>query len=132
MFRTRATWSIVVGVLLAMGPIGCGDSDEDASVAPDDERPSEEFCEAAYEYDQQVAILGPDADEHVELVEPMATHAPDDIKADAERFLDALRRVARGEDSVVDDPDVEAASERVHRRAIEGCRLYDQGPPGGL
>lgn len=125
MFRTRATCSIVVGLVVVIGSAGCGDSEELA-------RPSEEFCEAAYEYDQRVSTLGDDADEHVELVEPMARHAPDDIEADADRFLDALQQVARGEDSVVGDPDVEAASERVHRRAIEGCRLHEQEPPGGL
>ena len=116
-----AAMALIVATLTA-----CDRSDDRA-------RPSRAFCEAAYEYDDQVARLGPErVDEQIELVEPIAAHAPADVKADAEVFLDALRRVGDGDDSVVDDPDIEAAYERLHRRAIDGCGLFDQEPPGGL
>jgi hypothetical protein len=96
-------------------------------------RPSAEFCELAYEYDQDIARIGPDDPVgHLEYLEPLLELAPDDISADLERLTDAMRRVRDGNRSVIDDPEVEDAGNRFYRRAVDGCRLHDQNPPGGF
>lgn len=121
--RSIATVAVVAMTLAATA---CGGGDDLA-------RPSEEFCELAYEYDQQVAIIGPDDPEgHLEHLEPMAELAPDDVREDLDTVVDALRRLVDGDSSGVDDPEVEAANNRVNRRSIDGCRLHDQEPAGGI
>lgn len=127
----RSVWVTVVGLVLAAGVLtACGRSgDGNEGLA----RPSEEFCEVAYEYDQDVTGIGSgDPEGHLEYLEPLARTAPDDVRDDAETVRDAMRRVAEGDDSMIDDPDVEAALDRLNRRAIDGCELLDQEPPGGL
>jgi len=119
----------VVALLSVVSVAGCGRADDEAAT----ERPSEEFCELAYDYDQEIASIGPDDPQgHLDHLEPMVELAPDDVHDDLARFIDALRRVRDGDDSVVDDPDIEAAANRFYSRAIEGCELHDQDPPGGL
>jgi hypothetical protein len=96
--------------------------------------PSAAFCEAARKYDDKLGTLTGQSKftKQIVLVTPMAEHAPKDIKADAELFLDALRRRADGDTSVAKDPKVERAIENVNRRAVQGCDLYEQQPGSGI
>ena len=45
-------------------------------------------------------------------------------------FLDAMKRRADGDTSVVDNPKIETAVENVNRRAADGCELYKQNQDG--
>ena len=60
----------------------------------------------------------------------LAEHAPKDIAADAQTYLDAMERRADGDTSVVDNPKIKTAVENVNRRAAEGCELYKQNKDG--
>jgi hypothetical protein len=96
--------------------------------------PSKAFCVAARKYDKKIATLtGQDKfTRQVDLVTPMAAHAPKDIKRDAERFLDALERRAEGDTSVAKDPKIQQAIENVNRRAAQGCQFYEGDGTSGI
>jgi hypothetical protein len=96
--------------------------------------PSTAFCVAARRYDDKIAKLtGKDKfTKQVELVTPMAAHAPRDIKHDAELFLDALERRAGGDTSVAKDPKIRQAIENVNRRAAQGCDFYQGDSNSGI
>ena len=95
--------------------------------------PSNAFCAAARRYDDKLPKLAGATkfDEQIELVTPMAEHAPKDIRADAEIFLDALERRAAGDKSVADDPKVKEAIDNVNRRSAQGCDFYKPQPGQG-
>jgi hypothetical protein len=92
--------------------------------------PSRAFCQAAYDYDTRLPKLIGKIDEQTELVQKLADHAPKDIAADAETYLDAMKRRAAGDTSVVDNPKIQRAVESVNRRAAAGCELYKQNKDG--
>lgn len=91
-------------------------------------RPSEEFCEAAIEFERGLEQRV-DLDEQIRLLESVVETAPREIETDARTFLDALEVVRADPDdaAVVDDPEVEAAVENVERYVIDGCGLYEGG-----
>ena len=93
--------------------------------------PSKAFCQAAYDYDTNLPKLVGMLAKQTALVEKLAEHAPKDIAADAQTYLDAMQRRAEGDTSVVDNPKIEKAVENVNRRAADGCELYKQNRDSG-
>jgi len=92
--------------------------------------PSKAFCQAAYDYDTNLPKLIGKIDQQTELVQKLADHAPKDIAKDAQLYLDAMKRRADGDTSVVDNPKIKTAVENVNRRAADGCELYKQNQDG--
>ena len=121
---TIAAISLAVVVLIVGAAVAIGRP----SSGPDLPKPSASFCEAAAKYDKKLGTLtGKDRfTRQIELVTPMAEHAPKDIKADAELFLSALQRRADGDKSVETNKRVEQAIKNVNRRAVDGCDFYQQ------
>lgn len=122
----RALRPIVALVLLAAGLAACSGSSEKSLPAP-----SKAFCQAAYDFDTNAPKLAGKIDKQTELVQTMADHAPKDIAKDVAVYLDAMKRRADGDKSVVDNPKIETAVKNVERRAINGCALYKQNRDGG-
>jgi hypothetical protein len=122
----RAILLLAAATTLAVGLPACS-RDSDSSLP----RPSKPFCEAAHRYDvrveKRVAV-----EEQIRLVQQMADNAPKDIARDTAVFLDALQRVRDGDESVVDNPKIEAAVENVNRRAAQGCDFYRSNTGGGI
>jgi hypothetical protein len=115
--------SIVAVLSVVLLVAGCRDGG-------DTPKPPRAFCDAASRYDERVQE-GAKLDEQIRLVERMAAAAPAKIKADAERFLDALRRVET-DPSVRDNPGIQRAVENVNRYAAQGCGFYERRPGGGI
>jgi len=92
--------------------------------------PSKAFCRAAYDYDTNLPKLIGKINQQTDLVAKLAEHAPKDIAADAQTYLDAMKRRAAGDTSVVDNPKIKTAVENVNRRAADGCELYKQNKDG--
>ena len=121
----RALRAAVLLAVVAAGAAAC--SGESKSSLP---RPSKAFCQAAYDYDTNLPKLVGKLEQQTALVQKMAEHAPKDIAADAQTYLDAMQRRADGDTSVVDNPKIEAAVDSVNRRAADGCDLYKQNQDG--
>lgn len=121
-------WVWVVGVVvLATGVAiaGAGSSGDD--VASDLPRPSAAFCRAAGKYDE--TISGSNSTKlslarHAEMTKAIADAAPKDVKADAELVHESFVKLAAGDRSVVDDPDVKDAVAHVNRRAGQDCGWF--------
>jgi hypothetical protein len=113
-----------LGLLAALLTACSGDS---SSSLP---TPSKAFCQAAYDYDTNIAKLADKPQKQTDLVQKLADHAPKDIAADAQTYLDAMKRAIAGDKSVVDNPKIEEAVNNVERRAAHGCKLYDQNQNG--
>ncbi len=92
--------------------------------------PSRAFRQAAYDYDTNLPKLIGKIEKQTALVQKLADHAPKDIAADAHTYLNAMKRRAAGDKSVVDHPKIQTAVENVNRRAADGCKLYDQNKDG--
>jgi hypothetical protein len=88
------------------------------------------FCEAASKFDDRVS-RGAKVDEQIRLVQRMVDVAPAKIKADAQTFVDALRRVET-DPSVKDDPKIKRAVDDVNRYAAQGCGFYERRGGGGI
>jgi hypothetical protein len=87
-------------------------------------KPPRAFCDAAANYDDRVS-RNAKIDEQIRLVQRMVDTAPAKIKADTQRFVDALRRVET-DPSVKDNARVKRAVENVNRYAAQGCGFYQQ------
>jgi hypothetical protein len=122
----RVLRAVVALGLLAAALAACA-GDSEASLPT----PSKAFCQAAYDYDTNLPKLIGKIDQQPALVQKLADHAPKDIAADAQTYLDAMKRRASGDKSVVDNPKVEKAVDNVNRRAAAGCKLYDQNKDAG-
>jgi len=92
--------------------------------------PSKAFCQAAYDYDTNLPKLIGKPRQQTALVAKLAEHAPKDIAADAQTYLDAMERATDGDKTVVDNPKIQTAVDNVNRRAAEGCELYKQNQDG--
>jgi hypothetical protein len=92
--------------------------------------PSRAFCQAAYDFDTNAPKLAGKINRQTVLVQKMADHAPKDVAKDAAVYLDAMKRRADGDQSVVDNPKIETAVKNVERRAINGCELFKQNQDG--
>ncbi|HEU5301382.1 MAG TPA: hypothetical protein VFW06_03985 [Acidimicrobiia bacterium] len=90
---------------------------------------SRAFCRAADRYNTELERAQEkgraDVERQLPLVEALAEAAPEEIRADAETFADALRRVET-EPGIRDDPDVKTAVENVNRFANQACNVYER------
>ena len=120
-------WSraVAVALLLAAGVAAC--SEDSSSSLP---TPSKAFCQAAYDYDTNLPKLVGKIEQQTNLVAKLAATAPKDIAEDARMYLDAMKRRAAGDTSVVDNPKIERAVDNVNRRASAGCKLFQQNQDG--
>jgi hypothetical protein len=121
----RSLRAVAVAALLATGVAAC--SGDSSSSLP---TPSKAFCQAAYDYDTNLPKLIGKIHEQTDLVAKLAETAPKDIADDAEIYLDAMKRRAAGDTSVVDNPKIERAVDNVNRRASDGCELFKQNQDG--
>ena len=122
MRHTRTVAVAVVAVAAALAGLGgCKTKDDTASDLP---RPSRAFCAAAARYDERVTTAKLGIRDQIRMVEKIAAAAPKDIAEDAQTFLDALRRRATGDRSVVDNPRIKTAVDNVLRRAGQDCGWY--------
>ena len=117
-----------MALLVALVVAGAACSGERASSLPE---PKPGFCEAAKRYDHRVERDAPLA-EQITIVAKMARNAPKDVAADTNLFLEALQKLQRGDESVVDNPKIQAAVENVNRRAQNGCEFFKRRPGSGL
>jgi hypothetical protein len=120
-------WSraVAVALLLASGVAAC--SEDSSSSLP---TPSKAFCQAAYDYDSNLPKLVGKIGKQTDLVAKLAATAPKDIAGDAQVYLDAMKRRAAGDTSVIDNPKIERAVDNVNRRAAAGCKLFNQNQDG--
>ncbi len=114
---------VVIGLLAALTACS-GDSEKSLPT------PSKAFCQAAYDYDTNLPKLIGKIQQQTALVQKLAEHAPKDIAADAQTYLEAMQRRANGDKSVVDNPKIQTAVDNVNRRAADGCQLYKQNKDG--
>ena len=115
-------------LLVALGVAAAACSGERSSSLPE---PKPGFCEAALRYDHRVERGAPLA-EQITIVAKMARNAPKDVAADTNLFLEALQKLQDGDESVVDNPKIEAAVTNVNRRAQNGCDFFKREPGSGL
>jgi hypothetical protein len=120
-------WSraVAVALLFASGVAAC--SEDSSSSLP---TPSKAFCQAAYDYDSNLPKLVGKIGKQTDLVAKLAETAPKDIAGDAQVYLDAMKRRAAGDTSVIDNPKIERAVDNVNRRAAAGCKLFNQNQDG--
>ncbi|MBM3674845.1 MAG: hypothetical protein FJW88_07775 [Actinobacteria bacterium] len=116
-------YAALILLVTAVSLGACRSSESASSGLP---RPSRAFCEAAGRYDEKVGTRTLSMRQHVEYLTDIATTAPADIEDEAELVLDAMRRRADGDVSVVDDPEVEASMQAVTRRAGQDCGWYER------
>jgi negative regulator of sigma E activity len=116
----------VAAVLLVAALVGgaCSSESGNAPKAP------LAFCRAAARYDDRVS-RNAKIDEQIRLVQRMVDTAPAKIKAEAQTFVDALRRV-EADPSVKDNATVKKAVENVNRYAAQGCGFYERQGGGGI
>jgi hypothetical protein len=122
----RLLRAVVALGLLAAALAACS-GDSDSSSLP---TPSKAFCQAAYDYDTNLPKLVGKINQQTDLVAKLAETAPKDIAEDARVYLDAMKRRAAGDTSVVDNPKIERAVDNVNRRASGGCKLFQQNQDG--
>ena len=120
MSRTRVL-SVITATIALTALSGCNGKDDTASDLP---RPSRAFCAAAASYDEQVTTAKLGMEDQIRLVAKITDTAPKDIAKDARTFLDALRRRAKGDVSVIDNPRIKTAADNVLRRAGQDCGWY--------
>ena len=126
MFASRRAVRAVVALgLLAVALTACSRDSESSLPTP-----SKAFCQAAYDYDTNLPKLIGKIRQQTALVQKLAEHAPKDIAADAQTYLDAMERRADGDTTVVDNPKIQTAVDNVNRRAADGCELYKQNKDG--
>jgi hypothetical protein len=114
----------VASVLLLAG-VGCGGSSQSA--------PNKPFCENAYRYEAELEREQTngrvDVEKQIALVRSLAATAPRSIRADTQRFLQALEQV-RTDPRVRNNPTVKRAVDNVNRYASNRCALFNQQPNG--
>lgn len=119
----RAPALVLVAAIAVAGVAGCKEQNSATSTLP---RPSAAFCKAAGRYDKQVTTGKLALSKQIEMVSAIAANAPKDIEHEANTFLDALKKRKDGDMSVVDNPKVEKAADRVNRRAGQDCGWYQR------
>jgi uncharacterized protein (UPF0147 family) len=120
---SRRSRSVLALLALTAVAAGCSGGSDDKP------RVNKPFCDAAGRYEKELERQFEDnvvdVDRQVEIVQDLADAAPKQIRAKAERFLDALQRVEE-EPQLRDDPAVREAVEDVNRYAAQGCGVYDR------
>ena len=124
MRRSRRAATVALAGILAATAASCS-RDPGASLPT----PKPAFCEAAWNYDHRVERNAKLA-EQITIVAKIAHNAPKDIARDMSTFLDAMKRRADGDTTVVDNAKIKNAVENVNRRAADGCELYKQNRDG--
>jgi hypothetical protein len=119
----RAPALVLAAAITLVGVAGCKEQSDATSDLP---RPSKAFCAAAARYDKNITTARLKLSKQIEMVSDIAAHAPKDIEQEAQTFLDALRKRQAGDTSVVDNPKVEDAANRVNRRAGQDCGWYQR------
>jgi hypothetical protein len=116
-----------LAVLLVVVATACSEDDDPTA------HPPEPFCQAAIALEEFGPVRGrvPELDDQIELVREVAETAPADIQPQAETFLDALERYRDGDDSVIDDAEIQEAVNDVNRYATNGCELFERDNPNG-
>jgi hypothetical protein len=114
---------VLVAAIAFAGAAGCKEQSDATSNLP---RPSKAFCEAAGKFDNRVTTAKLPLAKQIEMVSDIAASAPKDIERDAQTFLAALKKRRAGDTSVVDNPKVEDAANRVNRRAGQDCGWYQR------
>lgn len=115
--------SVAISLLLAIVALsaGCQQKDDTQSDLP---RPSRAFCAAAAHYDAAVSSKKVSLSQHVRFTRAIAKTAPVDARRDAAVVWHSFEKLRAGDRSVVDNPRVKAAIERVNRRAGQDCGWY--------
>ena len=119
----RSAALVLTGFIAVAVLSGCKNTDDATSDLP---RPSRAFCEAAASYDKRVTTAGMKLPEHIRRVTAISENAPKDVAKDAQLFLDALKKRAAGDTSVVDNPEIQGAIDRINRRAGQDCGWYQR------
>ncbi len=116
-----------LAVLLVVVLTACSEDDDPSA------HPPEPFCQAAIALEEFGPVRGrvPELDDQIELVREVAETAPPDIKQQAETFLAAMERYRDGDDSVIDDAEIQEAVNEVNRYATNGCELFERDNPNG-
>ena len=112
---------MLVVIATAMLGAGCSGEDDTASGLP---RPTRAFCAAAADYDQVVALKATSLTRHVQLTAEIARTAPADVRKDARIVWHSFEKLRAGDKSVVDNPTVRDAINRVNRRAGQDCGWF--------
>lgn len=112
---------LVALVALSAIGVGCSNKDDTASGLP---RPSRAFCKAAADYDKRVGSPKLTLADHIKYTKAIAQAAPADIRKDANLVWRSFVKLDAGDRSVVDNPDVKDAIDRVNRRAGQDCGWY--------
>lgn len=118
---------LVVAAVLIVTSAGLGACRSEGNDAP---KPPRAFCDAATRFDDRLS-KGANVNEQIRLVQRMVDTAPAKIKADAQTFVDALRRVET-DPAVRDDPQIKRAVDNVNRYAAQGCGFYKRQGGGGI
>lgn len=93
-------------------------------------KPSKAFCDAAKRYEDRITgEKNASLDEQVRLVEQIDAHAPEDIRSDARTFVDSMRRLAAGDETVKGDEKIQKAVDNVNRRYSNGCGVFARKGP---
>jgi hypothetical protein len=116
-----ALWVVGIVALATVAALSQGGRGNDLSDLP---RPSRAFCSAAARYDEITTAKRISVQRHIELMREVEQDAPADTKADAALVVRSYERLAAGDESVVDDPRVKAALDRVNRRATQTCGWF--------
>jgi hypothetical protein len=128
----RISW-LAIGLLLA-GTLGAACSGEgEQAKAP------KAFCQAAYDYEQELGREAKKGEKNVEkqlaMVEKMADRAPKKIRKDVDAFVESLRRV-RDDPSLAKNKKFQARGaeivDNVNRYAFNGCNFAKQDPSQGI
>jgi hypothetical protein len=127
-------WVLIGLVFVGIGAVSVIGRQRETSVEP----APKAFCKAAKAYekdiDRQGANYKEDVARQIERVEAIVETAPDDVLADAERFLQALRDYqaapnATAREALRDDPAVKEAIDNVNRRWNQGCDVFKRDSP---
>jgi len=116
-----------LAVLLVVVVTACSEDDDPSA------HPPEPFCQAAIALEEFGPVRGrvPELDDQIELVRGPAETAPAEIQPQAETFLAAMERYRDGDDSVIDDAEIQEAVNEVNRYATNGCELFERDNPNG-
>jgi hypothetical protein len=116
-----------LAILFVVVVTACSEDDDPSA------HPPEPFCQAAIALEEFGPVRGrvPELDDQIELVREVAETAPPDIEQQAETFLAAMERYRDGDDSVIDDAEIQEAVNDVNRYATNGCELFERDNPNG-
>jgi len=117
--------------LLGLAVVLSACSGENSASLP---KPKPGFCEAAQRYDKRIE-RGASIPEQITILEKLVRNAPKDVAADANFFLDTMRKGEHATEAqrkkLQAEPAFQRAVDHVDRRAINGCDFFAQTPGQG-